>query len=138
MQFSESNSTRRGESRLSLTNSSTIGHVTCDNARMSPAENQSTAPNPRRRWIRFSLRTLLILLTLACLWLGWQAKRARDQRQAIATIRAAAGTVLYTYQFDANGVFADYGNKLKPLAPAWLRDALGQDFFISIHDVKID
>jgi hypothetical protein len=28
-------------------------------------------PKPRRRWFRFSLRTMLVLVTLVCVYLGW-------------------------------------------------------------------
>jgi hypothetical protein len=38
-------------------------------------------PPTRRRWLRFSLRTLLVLVTLLCLYLGWAMNWIR-QRQA--------------------------------------------------------
>lgn len=39
------------------------------------------APSPRR-WFRFSLRTLLVLVTLVACWLGWESSVVRH-RQAI-------------------------------------------------------
>jgi hypothetical protein len=36
---------------------------------------------PRRRWFRFSLRTMLVLVTLVCVYLGW-AMDWRRQREA--------------------------------------------------------
>jgi hypothetical protein len=31
-------------------------------------------PKPKkRRWFRFSLRTMFLLVTVGCIWLGWQA-----------------------------------------------------------------
>jgi hypothetical protein len=33
-----------------------------------------------RRWLRFSLSSLLIAATLFCVWLGWQASIVRERR----------------------------------------------------------
>lgn len=87
-----------------------------------------------RRWLRFNLRTLFILLTLACVWLGWQAKRARDQKVAVAAIRGVGGTFEYTYQFADDGTFQV---NREPAAPQWLRDLVGEDFFITVCDVGL-
>jgi hypothetical protein len=38
----------------------------------------------RRPWFRYSLRTLFVLVTLLCVWLGVQAKWIRDRRGFIA------------------------------------------------------
>jgi hypothetical protein len=31
-------------------------------------------PPPPRRWFRFSLRTMFVLVTVGCVWLGWEAR----------------------------------------------------------------
>jgi hypothetical protein len=36
-----------------------------------------------RRWFQMSLRTLLVLVTIGCLWLGWHVEKARRQSMAI-------------------------------------------------------
>jgi hypothetical protein len=36
-----------------------------------------------RRWLRFSLRTLFVLMTVFCVWLGVQVKWVRDRHEAI-------------------------------------------------------
>ncbi len=36
----------------------------------------------RRRFFRYSLRTLFVVVTVFCVWMGITAKRARDQRLA--------------------------------------------------------
>src|ERR1051325_4626005 len=43
-----------------------------------------TSSAPRRRWFRYSLRTLLALMTLFCVWLGVQVKWSRDRHEALA------------------------------------------------------
>ena len=37
---------------------------------------------PKRRWFRFSLRTLFVVVTVCCVWLGWQLHIVRE-RQAM-------------------------------------------------------
>lgn len=57
----------------------------------------SEGPKPRRRWFRYSLRTLLALVLVTCLGLGWFAhklKQARDQKETVAAIRQLGGTPL--------------------------------------------
>ena len=59
--------------------------------RLSHAAMTTDHPNPskpRRRWFQFSLRTLLVLVTVLCVWLAMTAERARKQRKAVAAIRA--------------------------------------------------
>jgi hypothetical protein len=41
---------------------------------------------PRRRWFRISLRTLLLLVTVLCIWLGVKVNLARRQKEAIAAL----------------------------------------------------
>jgi hypothetical protein len=37
-------------------------------------------PKPKRRWFRFSLRTLFLVVTVACLWLGYQIHWIHERR----------------------------------------------------------
>jgi hypothetical protein len=63
------------------------------------------APKPRRRWLQFSLRTLLVLmLVLGCGlgWLAYKIKAAREQRAAVDAIhKMGGGCVLCNYWFDS-------------------------------------
>ena len=52
----------------------------------------------KRRWLRFSVRTLLIVTALVAVWLGVLANRVHKQRAAVAAIEAAGGTVYYDWQ----------------------------------------
>jgi hypothetical protein len=36
-----------------------------------------------RSWFRFSLRTLFVLVTVLCVWLGWHVKWINDRHQAL-------------------------------------------------------
>lgn len=50
-----------------------------------------TAPKPHRRWLQFSLRTVLLVITAASGWLAWQAYRAQQQAVAVAALRELRG-----------------------------------------------
>lgn len=88
---------------------------------------------PRRRWVQFGLRTLLLIITAFAIWLGWQAHRARIQRDAVAAILKIGGIVLYDYEAfeDPSGTSAQlvYDQSRGPTAPPWLRTLIGEDYF---------
>jgi hypothetical protein len=98
-----------------------------------------------RRFLQFSLRTFLILLTVGCIWLGWKVERARRQREAVKAIEAIGGVVQYDWQGDI-GSWAvwysggNYESRFVPAdkvlrVPAWLRQSLGDDFFQRVNAV---
>ena len=78
---------------------------------------------PRRRWFQYSLRTLLVLVTVLCVWLAVTANRARKQREAVAAIEAVGGVVYYEYQTKSGQ---------KPPGPKWLRELIGDEYFVSV------
>ena len=54
-----------------------------------------------RRFLQFSLRTLLVVVLLVSIGMSWLAvklERARRQKEAVRTIEKAAGWVVYDYQ----------------------------------------
>ena len=46
---------------------------------------------PTRRWLQFSLRSFLLVVTLLATWLGYISFRAREQRVAVARIKELGG-----------------------------------------------
>ncbi|HEX5102362.1 MAG TPA: hypothetical protein VFV87_01025, partial [Pirellulaceae bacterium] len=95
------------------------------------AASTNFAPPPHHRWIRFSLRTLLVFMVAASLALGWIGNvlvRVRHQRQVVRRIEALGGKVDYDYVFDEN-----YG-KHAP-GPKVLRVVLGDDAFLHVDRV---
>jgi hypothetical protein len=80
----------------------------------------------KRRRFQFSLRTLLILTTALAVgsgWLGRKIDRKRKEREAIAGIEVAGGSVWYDYQ---------QGPVAEPSGPGWLRGVLGDNFFSEV------
>jgi hypothetical protein len=57
----------------------------------------------QRKWLRFSLRTLLVVLTIFAIWIGFEANRANQQRQAVQRILAVGGSITYQHEVDAKG-----------------------------------
>ncbi len=58
------------------------------------AETKQTA-KPRRRWLRFSLRTLLIVVTVLSVPLGWIGWRLGQERATITLIEEMGGSVSF-------------------------------------------
>lgn len=104
----------------------------------------SIPDKPKRCFIRFSLRSLLLVTMIVCLFLGWQVERVRRQREAVRYILQLGGTVGYEYE----GLFIDEPHgipspKLPKPAPVWLINWLGIDFFdevvsVSLPEKKVD
>ncbi|MEX2142885.1 MAG: hypothetical protein WD894_26750 [Pirellulales bacterium] len=91
----------------------------------TPLEPLPTPP-PRRRWTRFSLRTLLILITVLSVWLGVKVDQARRQKRAVDTLRALGAEIAYEHQRVTNGGF---DTRIELDVPAWARELCGDDFF---------
>ena len=89
-------------------------------------------PKASRRW-RFGLRTMLVVLVVACVWLGIAADRAKKQKRAVEEIRALGGTVWYDYQWDNYNERFD--PNAKPWGPVWLRDVVGVDMVADVVHV---
>src|SRR5262245_16829020 len=80
---------------------------------------------PKRRWLRYSLRTLLLVFTLVAIWLAIETHRAREQKLAVEQLQRANAILLFAHQFDASGN-ADLP-LAEPWAPMWLRRAIGDE-----------
>ncbi len=86
-----------------------------------------------RKYLRFSLRSLLVLILLFAGWLGWIVHRARAQRDAVAAILKLQGTVKYDWE-RKDGRNLPNG---KPWWPSWLVDLFGIDYFAHVTQVRL-
>ena len=81
--------------------------------------------NPWCRWLRFSLRALLVFTFVIGIWLGWLTNSARKQQRAAAWVNDHRGSVYYDFDMikDAHGNWIaesnDPGWKWIPLPHAW-------------------
>ena len=88
---------------------------------------------PWRRFLRFSVRGLVVLVLLIGVGLGWLVNSARTQREAVAEIREVSGIVEYDWEWH-NGNRIPHG---KPWAPGWLVDLMGVDYFGHVTAVEL-
>jgi len=88
-------------------------------------------PKPKRRWCQFSLRTLLVVMTLFCVTLGIASYQARRQKAAVNKIHELGGVSLYEYNLD------DPNTMGEPPGPAWLVGLIGIDYFDDVVAVGL-
>ena len=81
-----------------------------------------------RRFARFSVRGLIVLVLVVGFVLGWFVRRAHLQSEAVAAVRNAGGTV--AYDWEDNEWHPVQGGK--PGGPKWLADRLGPDYFDTV------
>jgi hypothetical protein len=82
---------------------------------------------PWRSYARFGVRGLLASVLVIGGPLGWLAHRARVQREAVAAIEQASGSLIYDWQL----------NHDEPWWPRWLGDFLGGEHLDHIAIVNI-
>ncbi len=80
------------------------------------------------RFRRFSIRALLVFVTLFSVLLGLHVNRVTKQRQAVRTIQDLGGNVAYDYGGDGSG---------KTLVPRWAIETFGEDFFFRVVYVDL-
>ena len=98
---------------------------TCDVSTTTP-----TTPKPRRRWLQFSLRTLMVLMLVLGCGLGWLASkiiRAREQREAVKAIEELGGRVDWK---PASG-------GITRTAAAWVGKLMGGDWSVDVGAVYL-
>lgn len=98
--------------------------------------------NQKRRWRpRFSLRALMIAMTVACIVLGWmghRVHRARVQREAVAALKSVTMDIMYDWECDARDRAAIPGYRGEPAGPDWLRELIGGEYFQEVQEVCIE
>lgn len=96
-------------------------------------------PKTKRRWFRFSLRTLLLLVTIASAGfglLGVKMRAKQRERDAVNAIHEFGGRVYYDYEwYSANRAIILRSST--PPGPAFLRRILGNDLFAKVTLVDI-
>ena len=85
----------------------------------------------KRRWVSFSLRTLLIVMTLVCIAIAWKMNRVRNLRRAMAEAQRLGASITYVHELDA-------APPVEPPGPKWLRRIVGDDFFVEVEQIQLE
>lgn len=107
---------------------------------MTEAKSQPAMPKPKLQWFQFSLRTLIVFVTLCaipCSWIAVKMKAARRQREMVAAIYELGGSVCHDWQCNAEGYQWAAIERQRPPVPEWLRNLLGDDFFGNICSIHL-
>jgi hypothetical protein len=90
-------------------------------------------PGRWQRFLRFSVRGLIVLVLVIGAGLGWLARSARVQREAVAAIKSARGSVAYDWAFYNGRIIRN----AKPWGPRWLVNFIGVDYFGHVTAVRL-
>jgi hypothetical protein len=52
---------------------------------------------PKRRWLRYSLRTLFVVVTVFGVWLGWQASIVHERKRILSSLERQASDSFNPY-----------------------------------------
>jgi hypothetical protein len=66
----------------------------------STKRSMPLSPRHTRRWFTFGLGTLLTLVTLFCIWLGWALNWARERQQVLKALRLGPESRAMVATFD--------------------------------------
>lgn len=98
---------------------------------------------------RIRVSGLMLAILALGLWMGYRANLARDQRLAVAAVTADGGWVHYADEFAMGPIKVPPGNAIwkpswgaltpgkGPMAPAWLRRAIGDEYFRQVAHVSL-
>ena len=95
------------------------------------------SPKPKRHWLRFSLRTMLVFMLLVGVGMGMWAKSARKQRRIVQWVEShRGGMVFYEHEGQRDGYGGWEPLELEDQPPPSWRAWLGKDYEWNV--VKVD
>ncbi len=96
-------------------------------------------PKRKRRWLTYSLRAFLLVVTSACVAFGFWAHSAAKQKAAVEWVKANGGLWYYDFEIDDYGVPFPIKSKAPVRRhPQWARNLLGHDYLSNVVYVSID
>ncbi len=101
----------------------------------SPIADRDTNPKRKLRWYQYSLRTLLILVTVfafVCSWVAVKMGQAKRQKEIVEQLIKSGCGIRYDFEVAS---FRKNNSNPQPPATAWLRGLLGIDFFSNVEEV---
>jgi hypothetical protein len=102
-----------------------------------PTADIPAKPKPKLRWYQFSLRTLLLFVTLfacACSWFAVKMRQAKIQKETVEKLEKFGCDIEYDWEMRAPKKTIIKST----IAPRWLQKLLGADFFSKVTGVDTD
>jgi hypothetical protein len=101
--------------------------ITQSRRTMSATSSEMTTLLRKRRWLKFSIRTLLVAVTLLCVflsWLAWQIRIVGERAELVRLIEGARGTCETSADFVKAGYVLDDSvrSRIVPVVRQWLGD----------------
>ncbi len=98
-----------------------------------------TKPKRSRRWLSFSIRGLLVVVTLLCIALGWIGKdivRMRVEQSVVDELTKAGGVIIwYDYERNKGSKAPGFGRRGTPPGNATLRRWFGDHLYARVDTV---
>jgi hypothetical protein len=92
------------------------------------------APKHNRRWFRFSLGTMFLVVTVFAVWLGVEVNEVRRKARAVSVIESCSGKVTYDYEWSVTEAYRPHAT---PPGPRWLRRLLGEYYRANVVEVQL-
>ena len=89
-----------------------------------PMTTTNTVPEPKRRWLQFSVRAVLLLMVVIAVPLGWTMHKVRQQRDAVVALESVGCEVEYR------------SDDWPPTVSNWLWKMLGDDAVATVISVE--
>jgi Leucine-rich repeat (LRR) protein len=87
-----------------------------------------------RRWLRFSVRAVLLFFLVMGVWLAVERRNAIRQEQVVRHVARLGGSVDYAHWYDGNG------NRIaqpEEPGPRWLQGIIGEHYLLQLTGVYI-
>jgi hypothetical protein len=78
----------------------------------------------QRHWLRFSLRTVLVIVTICCVWLAWQVSVVRERKAMLKLVIERGGSYSFLADYSPFAAADRTPKELSYLRRALLRDEL--------------
>ncbi|PQO31116.1 hypothetical protein C5Y96_12220 [Blastopirellula marina] len=96
-------------------------------------EAKEVPAKPRRRWLRFGLRTMLAITALLCVLMAWVGRDLAVSYREAQIVQKIGGSAQYDYQYDGNDFLTD----ASPPGPAFLRFCFGDHLYARVISVNV-
>src|SRR5262249_13396781 len=98
---------------------------------MESAMSAGSASRRMRKLLRFSMRTMIVLVLVFGGGMGWLVRSARIQRTAAAAVESVGGQVMYDWEWNKSKGYTGITDRV----PWWVAALVGVDYFGHISSI---